>query len=115
MEEKRRELPRTSEFYSLDGTHIQNEQAFTEIANAILRLRSAFMQAGFEPPKSIELASHEDGYRMRHILPSSMIMATPAANLRDENDTDVLFPICGVEVRYPAKFRKLARGRTETL
>lgn len=115
MTDKRREIPRDTEFYSLDGKRIQDEDAFTEIANAILHLRIAFQRCGFQAPKSIELASHDDGFRMRHILPREMIMATPAQGLRNEDDTDVLFPVCGVELRYPAQFRRLQRGRTETL
>ncbi len=115
MTDNRRELPRAAEFYSLDGNHIQDENAFTEIANAILRLNFAFKRVGLSAPKSIELGSHEDGFLLRHILPSSMVVAYPSQALRGEDDTDVIFPICGVEMRYPAKFRRERKSRTEIL
>ena len=117
MADKKRELPRSTDFYSIDnlGTPIQDEKAFTEIANAILHLRHTFLLCGFQVPVSIELASHEDGYRMRHIMPHDMILASASANLRDENETDVIFSICGIELRYPAKYRRVGHRKIETL
>lgn len=110
--EHKRELPRDTEFFSLDGQNIQDEHAFTEIANAVLHLSNTLRRCGFEPPRAIELASHKDGYRMRHILPRDLIIATVAEN-RDGGD-DVLFNICGVEFRYPAQYRRQHSGGFDT-
>ena len=103
--EKPRELPPEKAFYPLlgDGKPIQSEEAFNDIANAVMRLRAAFIQHGFKPPKSLEMESHQDGDLMRHILPRDMIAAHPTQSLRDENDTDIMFNILGIEFRYPAK------------
>lgn len=108
-DDKKRPLPRDTEYYSLDGKHISDEQAFTSIANATMQLRAAFIRAGLEPPKCIEIGKHEDGYRLRHILPRDMVMAH-AAEGRSDRDPDVVFTIMGVEFRYPAAYRSLRGG-----
>ena len=114
--EKPRPLDRDTDFYSLDNLSepISDDAAFNEIATAVMRLNVTLRKNGFEPIKSVELGSHKDGYRMRHILPRDMLMAMPAQSLRDENDTDVLFNLMGVEFRYPAGFRR-ERGRTKII
>lgn len=114
--DKPRELPPEKAFYPLlgDGEPIQSEDAFNEIATAIMRLRATFIKHGFKPPKSLEMDSHQDGDRMRYILPRDMIAAYPAQSLRDENDIDIMFNILGIEFRYPAKFRR-ERGSTRII
>lgn len=102
-----RRLPRATDIYSIDNLDepISDEVAFRELANALTRLRGAFIKAGFEPPKAIELASHEDGFRLRHILPREMIYATTQQGRLKDSD-DVVMNIVGVELRYPAKHRR---------
>lgn len=113
--DKPRPLPRDTDYYALlgDGKPISDEAAFTEIANTIMRLRHAFIRAGFQPPLAIELASFDDGYRMRHILPRDMILAFPKEG-RDPDKDDVMFCLQGVEFRYPAHYRHPRKG-TETI
>ena len=107
--DKKRELPRDTNFYSIEGgPPISNEEAFSEIANALMRLRIAFIKAGFKPPKEVHLADHKDGYKLRHILPPEMIYAT--VDLGDNDIDEVKFNICGIDLRYPARYRRTKNG-----
>jgi hypothetical protein len=86
-----------------------SDEAFTDIANAVLRLRHAFLKHNLNPPASLELASHDDAAKLRDMLPREMVMATPSMG-NDPARPDIVFPVCGVEMRYPAEFRARERG-----
>lgn len=84
-----------------------SEQAFQDIAGAIHRLRAAFKRHGLEPPKSIELGSHEDGDRMRHYMPRDLVLAQP--KFTDLPDPRWVCNIIGMEIHWPGKWRAYER------
>lgn len=86
---------------------------FDDFANAVHKLRSAFLKHGLEPPTAIELGSIESGRRLQLSLPENMIAAGYGLNQRDKPDPDVIIPFMGVEIRYPAELRKRPGGRVD--
>jgi hypothetical protein len=89
-----------------------NDDAFRDIANAVMRLRHAFLRHGFEPPSAIELGSHENGDRLRYALPRDLVVAQPRM---DKDDPEWCFDFQGVEFRYPAHWRSTKRGGREAV
>jgi hypothetical protein len=85
------------------------DDAFTDLANAVLRLRGAFLKHGLTPPKAIELGSFEDGARLRATVDNNLVHFDPGMGRSDSNP-DMVGNLCGVEIRYPAKFRARERG-----
>jgi hypothetical protein len=79
-----------------------------EICNAILRLRAAFKCAGMDAPVLIELGKHEDGDRLRYVMPRDMLLAQP--QITDKPDPEWVCNIVGMEVRYPGRWRARQRG-----
>lgn len=89
-----------------------SDEAFTDIANAVMRLRHAFMRHGLKPPVAIELGAHQDGDHLRYILPRDLVMAQPRM---DRDDPEWCFDFQGLEFRYPAKWRYTQRGGKEVI
>jgi hypothetical protein len=85
-----------------------SDEAFTDIANAILRLRRAFLKHHMEPPKSIELATIDEGHRFRYYMPKDMVMMTPRQP--SGNDPEWVCTIAGMEVRFPGQWRAREKG-----
>lgn len=84
-----------------------DDTTFNDIAQAIYALRIAFRKHGLEPPKAIELGSHEDGMSLKSRLPKEMFYANPQMF---DGDPKVVGSIVGVDIYWPAEFRSRARG-----
>lgn len=84
--------------------------AFTDIANAFMQLRVAFIRNGLEPPAAIELGSVKDGDYFRYAIGKEMIIAQPRMGV-DRDNPEWVCNIVGVEVRMPAAWRREAKGR----
>jgi hypothetical protein len=84
-----------------------SDEVFTDIANAMMRLRHAFMRHNLNPPKSLELGSHDDGARLLSSLPKSLYVAQPRM---DKSDPEWCLDLVGIEVRFPAHWRAKRRG-----
>lgn len=87
--------------------------AFDEIADAIWRLRAAFIKNGMKPPVSIELGTAQDGYVFNHLMPRDMVLSQPRMGV-ERDDPEWVCNIMGVEVRRPAEWR-CVRGGTKIL
>jgi hypothetical protein len=95
------------------GGGMSDDDFFNELANAIHKLRTAFLKRGLEPPLSIELGSIEAGRRFQLSIPKDMIAASFGFSQRDKPDPDVIIPFMGVEIRYPAELRNRPGGRVD--
>lgn len=84
-----------------------SEQAFQDIASALHRLRAAFVRYGMKPPISVELGSHDDGYRLRSYMPRDLVSAQP--RMTDKPDPEWVCNIIGVELRWPGRWRAYMR------
>ena len=85
------------------------DEAFSDIFNALMRLRAAFQRHNMEPPKAIELATIEDGARFRHSISKDMVMLQPMMG-NNPARPDLVCNVCGIEVRFPARFRAREGG-----
>jgi hypothetical protein len=85
-----------------------SEQTLNDIADALHRLRRAFIRHGLNPPVSVELATYEDGERLRYSLPRNLIITQPT--LTDAPDPRWCCNIVGVELLWPGKWRARERG-----
>lgn len=89
-----------------------SESPFDDIANALFRLRTAFVKHGMEPPVSIELGHVKDADWFRHAMPRDLVVAQPRMGV-DEDNPEWVCNIMGVEVRMPAQWRGTKAGRRE--
>lgn len=89
---------------------MSDDDFFSDLANAIGKLRAAFLRHGLEPPTAIELGDHESGKRFQLSLPQDMIRTSFALNQRGEGNPDVIGHFMGIEIRYPAKLRGRKHG-----
>lgn len=85
-------------------TEKMDEEAFTDIANAIMRLRQAFLRHHLQPPIALEIGSREDATRLRASMPRDLIHAQP--QMRDKGP-EIVFNLAGVEFRCPAEWRAI--------
>ena len=91
------------------------EDDFSTIAEAIVRLRHAFLRAGFSAPKSIELGTYEDGTRFRSLAPSDMMQFNPDAMAKGIAQPEWVGNFYGVEVRMPAQWRADIKGKRHAI
>lgn len=89
------------------------ETFFDDFADAVHRLRRAFLRHGLTPPTAIELGDMEAGKRLQLALPEEMVRAGYGLNQRDKPDPDVIIHFMGVEIRYPAELRARPGGRID--
>lgn len=82
------------------------EEIFTDIAEAIYRLRRAFKKHHLEAPVAIELGSHEDMMRLRDCVPAEYLNVGPMLLERPS----LVANIAGVDIVAPAQFRARKRG-----
>lgn len=92
---------------------MSDDEAFTDIANAIGRLRIAFLKHNLTPPKSIELGDHDAGDRFRHAVGTNMVLTQPRLEGRD--DPELVCHFMGIEIRYPGHWRALRGGGRELI
>lgn len=83
-------------------------QAFYDIADALLALRRAFMLHQLTPPTRLELALPEDMRRLRASIPRDMVADTIVVGTRDNPVASL--NICGMEIIAPTEVRAV-RGR----
>ena len=83
------------------------EDAFTDIANAILALSITFRRHGMSSPKSIELAGRDDYNRLRHLSPSDLILCTPTV---ERGSAEMKVNIAGVDLMAPIQYRAQKKG-----
>ena len=84
-----------------------DQDTFHEIADAVHRLRRAFIRAGMKAPVSIELGSHEDKHRFLYVMPRDLVLAQPRF---DKPHPEWVANIMGMEVRMPAQWRITGKG-----
>lgn len=85
-----------------------NEEAWVDLANSILRLRRSFVRLGLQPPKAIEVATYEDGMRLKSRTPGDLVRFDPGMGRHD--DPEWVGTVCGTELRFPGKWRARERG-----
>ena len=88
------------------------DDAFTDIANAIMRLRAAFAKHHMNPPKSIELASNKDGTKFRHMISSSLLAPMARFDPDKPANAEIAISLCGVDICYPAVRRQLTSKKS---
>lgn len=86
---------------------MEKDEAFSDIMDAIARLRIAFLKHGMSAPVSIELGNVRDKNAMMYCLPREMV----AFDMRMGGDPEWVCNIQGVEVRMPGEWRMDAGGR----
>ena len=84
-----------------------DQDTFHEIADAVHRLRRAFIRAGMKAPASIELGSIEDKDRFLHAMPRDLVLAQPHL---DKPHPEWVANIMGMEVRMPGQWRVNSNG-----
>jgi hypothetical protein len=84
------------------------DEAFYDIADAILALRLAFQRHRLTPPTRLELGAPGDMRELRASIPSDMVVDTVVVGTRD-NPVSTL-NICGMEIIAPTQMRAV-RGR----
>ncbi len=76
-----------------------------DLFEAVLQLRHAFLRAGLEPPRLIELASWEEGMKVLNLARSRYTdryrRSLYGRHGRDEPITDI--EVSGVTLRWPAR------------
>lgn len=80
------------------------DEAFTDIMNALMRLRIAFLKHNMAAPVSIELGSIRDGDKFRYMMQRDQVMFQPRMG-ETHADAEWVCNIQGVEVRLPAQWR----------
>jgi hypothetical protein len=85
-----------------------DDQAFYDIADAILALRRAFQLHQLTPPARLELGTPEDMRKLRASIPKDMVDSTIVVGTRD--DPVATMNICGMEIIAPTQMRAV-RGR----
>ncbi len=87
---------------------MDHKDAISDIANAIMRLRAAFMKHHMNPPTMIVLADVSDADRLRALPIHHMDMrfTDPEPVEAVELPVQMKVELCGMQIRYPA--RKLA-------
>ena len=88
---------------------MSDQKAFDEIADAVHRLRRAFLQHGMEAPVSIELGSIRDKNRFLGLMPTDLIRAQ-ARTWHDPARPELVANMLGMEIRMPAQWRRLENG-----
>ena len=88
----------------------ESDKAFNDIANAIFRLRVAFMRNGLNPPKSIELGDFEDSDKFRRLMLMQSDMVLMQARQPPEGNPEWICNIAGVEIRMLGRWRMQERG-----
>jgi hypothetical protein len=89
---------------------IDADAAFSDIMNAIAKLRIAFLKHHMDAPISIELGSIRDGDAMRYLMPKDMFMATMRMG-ETPQDAEWVANIQGIEIRMPAQWRRGHDGK----
>lgn len=93
---------------------MSDQQAFDEIADAINRLRRAFLRNGMKAPVSIELGDKRDKDAFVYLMPRDLVM-TQVRTWHDPANPELVANIFGVEVRMPAQWRLKRDGGKEAL
>lgn len=81
--------------------------AFTDIANAILRLSMTFKRHGLSAPASIELGNRDDIAKIKSMTSRDCFMAQPTF-ARDK--PEVAASLAGIDLIAPAQFRARKGG-----
>ena len=87
---------------------MDTEAAFSDIMDAIARLRIAFIKHGMSAPVSIELGNVRDKNALMYcILPRDMVLV----DMRMGEIAEHVCNIQGIEVRMPGEWRADRGGR----